>query len=643
MGSCPIGVFGRDFRLSTDSLPTVAHMPTRAPFALAAVTGLLAVALAACDPSATGSRPPGAAPASGELAGDGSVQACGLDSPPPPETVPKPPGTALFLPEAPAYPYGDPAELTAQAQCLSDAFEAYVEAWLAGRAPAEIPAELLPPGHNQADFPSFRLVAADEIDPARQWAIRPADEIDEAALYGAFPDPHATYLVVPALYAPFGTTVVVEGEFPHARFFDIQLTPSFDPRSYRYDGGIGVGEVPIVDADIDPVPGHVNPFRVGADRTATDRSYRVEYELAVGDPVELNPAFRPPDFRDAGNRRIGGAILFQGPWGVPGGPGHGRGVWDAGQLWLRYYAPDRERGPLAGVGLPRVTFELPDGRQYFVEADIGPFVERVNRPVALDDYSAATPTSSQQDTEEFGWFKQTGIFRAIVQGLSAGTGWADEEYVRQLDAGVAGRGAGLGPPNDYEQSATSATYLDYLVRGASLVDGGVVVLRGRLPTYPATRGGEPVMAGGQARYWSLTGYRVPRGLEWFEVLNPDVPQGVAVHSVMDDELVLDAARDYTLVLSRPRDRPANATAANGVTWVDWGRAGQVSWTLRWLSVGPEWQGPMTPSPARLGWQADPVATAFDPDVISRNDHRGALGPYLPTVEYLTTAEFEARG
>jgi hypothetical protein len=97
--------------------------------------------------------------------------------------------------------------------------------------------------------------------------VRRAGTIDFRAVLLQFPDPHCTYLLLP-LFAPFGSRVIVEGQFPHARFFDLQITPSFIPEAY-HDGYYGVGEVPIVDADIQPLPGSTNPFRPGADRPVT--------------------------------------------------------------------------------------------------------------------------------------------------------------------------------------------------------------------------------------------------------------------------------------------------------------------------------------------------------------------------------------
>ncbi len=601
---------------------------------------VLCVGLGGCQTS-----PPPSAPAV-----DASVvQPCKLPALPTPATVTKPAGTSALVPALPDYPYAERAALIAQAQCLSDALDRYITAWLDGRASAELPLELLPPGMLLKDFPRWRLQRPPDLQPERQWAIRPARPIDPQQAAGFFPDPNVTYIVLPAMLLPFGHRVVVEGEFPHARFFDLQVTPSFDPASYHYDGATGVGEVPIVDADIEPLPGHVNPYRVDARRDAAARGYRVTFDMAIGDPVALNAAFRPPYFRDSANksnRRVGGGILFQGPWGAKGSGGHGRGHWETGQLWVRLYRPDVSRDAYGGVPLPRVRYETRDGRPYSLAPDIEPFSKRVN---VLTPVAAAPPMAPDADPRrrygaEHGWYKQTGIFRAVISGVALHTGLAGPEYVRLLDKGVAGRGLDMTPPNNYEQSATSATYVDYLSRGMSLGKDGVAVLSGKLPTFPATRNGEPVMRGGKMRYWSITGYEVPDGWSMPRtVLGSQRPIGLAAHAVMDEDIVLDGERRYLIVLSRAQDRPANATAANGVTWIDWGPSAEISWTLRWLTVGPEWTAANAPTPSKLGSRADWAAADFDPSVVSENHHRGALGEYLPRVHYLSRAEFEKLG
>ncbi|MEM6519009.1 MAG: hypothetical protein AAF722_06705 [Cyanobacteria bacterium P01_C01_bin.70] len=522
-----------------------------------------------------------------------------------------------------------------EARSFSNDLESYVEAWLAGETPDQLPEKLIPPGVDTKEFKDFRLVRPEDISADEQWAIRPAEAINLNATRGFFPDPQATYIVLPTLFAPFGSQVIIEGEFPHARFFDIQMTPSFHPEAYRYRG-FGVGEVPIVDADIEPLPGNINPFRVGADRTALNRRYQVTFDLKIGNPVDLNSAFRPPYYRAAGNRRVGGAIGYQGPWGENETWGHGLGVWDVGQIWIRYYAPDKAQGSLGGVPLPKVYYQLPDGRKYYIQADFRDWAERSNRRVAANWTWPEDPTGFSGAAQ--GWLKKFGILRAITTGMALEVPWLnlDQRYVRDLDRGVAGRGEEMPPPGNFSVAATECNYIHYLLRGMSLGWGKVAILTGKLPTTPRTRDGEPTMANAEARYWSIT------------ATDPALPKsdgfvGAALHSVMDDEVVTDPEQNYVIVFSRPEDRPANAISENGVTWVNWGPTAKVSWTLRWLTVHPEWDSAMAPNDQKLGWEGDWASRAYNPSLISNNSHDGLLGEYLPQVHYMGTAEFERLG
>ncbi|MDZ8184139.1 MAG: hypothetical protein RMX96_04655 [Nostoc sp. ChiSLP02] len=541
-----------------------------------------------------------------------------------------------LAPSPPKFPhFRDRKVVIAKAQEISDNLEAHVKAWFADKAPAQIPSKLIPKGVDTKQFRNFRVVKPENITPKQQWAIRPAEKINLKATRGFFPDPNATYLVIPNLLAPFGSKVIIEGEFPYARFFDIQITPSFHPEAYRY-GGFGVGEVPIVDVDINPLPGNVNPFRVGADRNAAKRKYRVTFDLAIGNPVDLNRAFRPPYYRAPGNNRVGGAIMYQGPWGETKPWGHGLGVWDMGQIWIRYYAIDKNKDSLGGVPLPKIYYQLPDGRKYYIQSDFERWTKRVNRRIAAKSTLPAEPT--QYKDAKTGWFKKFGIFRAIVTGMAQEVPWLklDQKYVRDLDLGVTGRGEDMPPPGNYSVGATECNYINYLVRGMSLGWGKVAVLTGKLPTTPRTRKGEDTIKKAQARYWSITATDTA-------LPEPDGFVGAALHSVMDDEIITDNQRRYAIVLSRPEDRPKNATASNGVTWVNWGPTANVTWTLRWISVYPDWDFALTPDDRRMGWASDWASKRYDRSLIGNNSHDGALGEYLPRVHYMSKADFEKLG
>lgn len=542
-------------------------------------------------------------------------------------------GCLPFIP-VPAYPYQKPNQVTAEARRISADLETYVKDWLDGKVSAQIPDKLLPQGMDRS-VKHFYLQKPEDIIPEKQWIIREAEEINFNALHGFFPDPHATYIKLGVLYAPFGSRLVIEGEFPHSRFFDIQASSSFNPTVYYYNKAFGAGEVSIVDADIKPLPGHVNPFRVGANRDAINRSYRVTFDLAVGNTAQLNPAFKPPFYRVPGNNRVAGAIQYQGPWGESTRYGHGRGLWDTGDLWIRYYAIDKGKGALGGVPLPKAYYVLPDGRKYYINADISESIAQANLTIPARWTLLVDPPSFWGPSQ--GWDKQFGIFLSISHGLAGVLGVKDKQYIRNLDLGVTGRGEDQPAPGNYEPSTSTCTYINYLTRGMSLGWGKIAVLTGKLPTFPDTRKGVREMQAAQMRYWSITGYDA----------NIDPKQklpGAAVTSVMDDEIVLDSNRHYVIVYSRSEDRPANANAQSGVTWVNWGPTATHAWSLRWLSVAPEWNMAIAPNEANLPWTKTTWSGKnYDKSLVGENDRDGFLGEYLPKVHYMTKAKFEALG
>ena len=574
---------------------------------------------------------------------------CNFPSPvPAPVLLAKPEGSPFWFPKAPVYPYYanlDQSNITIAAKCLSTSLELYIKAWLDGKASAEIPANLLPVGTDLTAFKNFKLVHPDQIDYTHQWLVRPATKLDPNGVRIDFPDPNATYLVSP-LYAPFGTVVKISGDFPHARFFDIQSTPSFWPQNYRYNGSIGVPEVPLVDADILPEPGSHNPFLPGADRNSNRRHYAVELVMAAGDPTVLNSAFKPPFYRGHGNKRFASGIQYQGAWGAPKSGGHGRGVWDIGSIWIRYYAPDNAQGVLGGVGLPKIVYELPDGREYYIEVDHSVSDAQANRIVKLKPTAAMEPDPK---SAQLGWNKEFGIFRAILVGFAKSTGQTSptgKGYVRDVDRGVSSRGLELAGAAHFEPSATSATYINYLDKGMSCGKGSVVILTGTLPRIAKTRSGESPMQRGQARYWSLVGYAVPTIGELLGVFfNPSQAKiGVPVHAIYDEDFQLDKENNYILVFSRPADRPVNATKENGITWCDWGNRGLISWTVRWLSVSPDWAFDKTPNESLLPpSQADWASSTFDATVLDKNNNQGFLGKYQPIVHYMKRIDFEHLG
>lgn len=543
------------------------------------------------------------------------------------------------LPPPPKYPFRPADQLRSEAAAISDRLDHYIELWMAGEVPAELPDSVIPEGIDRERFPYLKLVRAEDVSPGEQWGVRKAGQIKPDSLYGYFPDPNATYLVVFNAFVPFGHQIVIEGDFPYARFFSAQFTPPFHGTAYRYGNYGGIGEVGYLDTDIEPLPGSINPFRPGTNRLSTNRSYRIRFESALGFPHMLNEGYEPPDYRIKDSICFGSGIQCHGPWGLDDKFGHGRGIWDMGEIWLRYYGIDHGRGALGGVELPRIHYETPEGDRYFIVCDLDTIAKSTNGTMAMRDSEGKRKPDYRLHGPYIGWNKQYDIFQIISQGLGMALDKTEpnhKKYIRDLQLGVTGRGGDQEAPNFYEPHATGCLYSKYLLTGMSVAKDHVFVLTGTLPGFPDTRYGASTLDSAQCRYWSITGY------------DSDFPfakiPGLAVSSVMDDEVITDENGRYIIVYSRPEDRPSNATAENGVTWVNWSTTGIQSLTLRWFDIGPEWTMPLAPNEENLPWRkASFTGSAYDPKLIGTNSHEGLMGTYLPKRHYLSVSTFEAIG
>ncbi|WP_046243296.1 hypothetical protein [Hymenobacter terrenus] len=548
----------------------------------------------------------------------------------------------FVLPKAPAYPdFTDKQAIVAEAQAISDGLEKHISAWLSGKASAEIPAELLPKGMSLLDAP-FELVRAENVRPEEQWLIRKATyQLNFNALSGLYPDPHCTYIVPAAVILPFGHKLIVEGEFPHARFFDLQMSPPLDPNFYYVDKKFGVSEVPLVDADIEPLPGHTNPFLVGANRNASKRSYRVTFEMKLGNGVALEPAYREPLYRKKGNLRYASAIQYQGPLGYQDILlSHKRGKWDDGTLWLRYYAPDKAKGSLGGVALPRLYYQTPAGDKYYVVSKNRAAEDAQFNKTFPAKAGAFVPPKAFSTTSDFGWMRDLDIYHGLIGSiyqLVGKTTAAEKAEGRALVKGITSTGEDVPAPGNAMSSNSRVPYISYLSRGLNMDKDHVLVITGKLPKYPKTIQGEPVMAGGQVRYLSFTFYPA---LDIFKADDAGIPHA----SIMDEEMRLNQQGYYTLVYSDEATRPANWNAA-GISWQNSGPTGSGGLVVRWLSVHSEWRdAALVPDASNISYgEASWLSTRWNQNLVGRNNQSGLLKQYQPLVHYLKRSTFEKMG
>ncbi|MBU7044059.1 MAG: hypothetical protein HXS47_10750 [Theionarchaea archaeon] len=520
-----------------------------------------------------------------------------------------------------------------EAEELSQVLETYIYDWLEGKVDGKIPDGLLPPYIDSIKTHSWSLVHPEEITPEEQWyAMEMYDPREE--LHQHSPDPHATYLKL-LFIAPFGSKLLIEGDFPHCRFMDYQILQPFDPR-HPVTGNMGVCEVPIVDVDIEPDEGHVNPFRLCADRDAENRHYTLTFELQIGNAVDLNPQVMNPGFRAPVNTRVGSPFGFTGPWGG--------NVLVPSVLWLRIYAPDRGKEPFGGVAWPKATLQLPTGERFWITCDKSKAVQDQTAPVPdrptwpMDPYPIEGPY--------LGWFKMFGIDLVMMETAAyrETEPWGPRDVVtakrevRTLYSLLWNRGADASPPGNFECGATCCNYISYLLRPMALGNDKVIIITGKLPAYPRTRNGEPTMEGGEVRYFSITHQQGSGGLG--KSVYTSVPHG----SLMDDEITVNENGEYIIVYSRVEERPYNAVRENGVTWQEWGSSSHQVCVIRWMSVTPHWHLPtFAPDEVNIPWETGAWSQQkYDPCLVGRNVP-GIMGPYHPVIHYMRREEFEALG
>jgi hypothetical protein len=523
-----------------------------------------------------------------------------------------------------------------KAQVLSEELENYIRRWLRGEVSARLPDDLLPESIDNSKTKDWTLMRPEEVTPEEQWIVIPSHQNDPEykKLYMLGTDPHVTYGKL-IFVAPIDSKLLIEGDFPHARYMNYEILPPFDPK-HPASGTMGeTPEVPIVDVDIEPDPGHINPFRVGADRPALKRHYRLSFDLQVGNAVALNSqAMKAPEYRAATNTRVGGPFGFAGPWGS--------NVLTPSLLWLRIYAPDKTSDVFGGVSLPKAVLQLKTGEKFWLQPDFSLALERANTQV---------PAGYQAPQEPYpfigpqhGWFKIFGL--ALVRAENAGYRQSEpygkqsvekvKERIRQAFLLLFNRGENAEPPGNYEGSATACKNNNFLTRMFQLGPGKVYVITGKMPNFPKTRNGEPVMTGGGVRYWSISQYGAGEDDKYETAVN--------YGSLMDDEVVLNDNNEYIIVYSTKEDRPKNAVAENGITWIDWGPRARQTITVRWMNVMPEWHLPQyAPDEYNLPWsKAAWSATQYDETLVGQNTP-GVMGSYHPVIHYMTKEEFEALG
>lgn len=150
----------------------------------------------------------------------------------------------------------------------------------------------------------------------------------------------------------------------------------------------------------------------------------------------------------------------------------------------------------------------------------------------------------------------------------------------------------------------------YLMTPYSRRWGEVLVVRAKAFTTPHTPR-EPVYTPGK----DIRGFTVATYNFWAGVCNA---------AVVDHEVARDRDGWFTIVVSRAEDRPRNARAEDGVTWLDWGRYLDGQLTFRFLL------------------RRDPKLVALK-EAVDGGTASAAIAPYVPRATHCSRRAFESRG
>ena len=378
---------------------------------------------------------------------------------------------------------------------------------------------------------------------------------------------------------PPGGSVRINAQFPHARSFVYSTFHGLEAYDIRQDWQLA------------PDPGSLNPFVAGADRTVANRSYTLTITSdsvpGPGQPREQNTIY------------AGQPIV---------------------SLNYRAYLPDQGEDLTGGVGLPAPTYIPPFGPRVSGQAACDAVGSEGNSvpnvfPLLTPEYLALLalkPFSSTHPARPTPhWYALFNVQRA-KEPFWAGT------WKAPLIPLLPTRLAGPASMNAAFDTRIAYLYIDRTL-GPAANGHNVLVLRGRLPTTPATFGGDPVMRSDtQMRYWDIC-------------QNTSIPVGRVGDCLYDEQIPTDSDGNYTIIVSLPEDRPPNATARCGVAWLDWGTVGD---GLFRPTAGMLYLRNMFPSPS---------FTQAIQNVIVPGTETEVMGPYLPTANYESPAQFAASG
>jgi hypothetical protein len=336
----------------------------------------------------------------------------------------------------------------------------------------------------------------------------------------------------------------------------------------------------LTDRDIVPESGSINPFVEGESRNDPYRRYVVSVlpgdPLTEADPVDTNTLY------DATSAAGEEAVLL-----------------------YRNYVPDEGSDQTGDVGLPRVTLHLADGSivqgEEACEAlSVG--TEPLSIPLVPADIY-------QVHRDNFEPAANPPAFRATY-GIP---------FLLQCDF----RGDCTNSPERNTRFYANADN-QYLYSFLNREIAEVTVIRARLPRVPETLEGQDFFGSGDLRYWSLCQN---------EFYSQEVKD-----CLFDEQVTVNPDGFFTIVTSRPDDRPDNASDECGVGYLPWPDNGDGFSFIEGRTDDR--------NSAMLILRNMLPEDHFDEAVQNTSvagDEAQVMGEYLPRATYMSRAEFEGLG
>ena len=392
--------------------------------------------------------------------------------------------------------------------------------------------------------------------------------------YFNFPEESATYWMA-RFHLPSGARLRLHGRYPHARYISLNAYSDGAPTD-------ALSDIAIV-----PNPGSTNPFVTGNLRNRPARAWKVRV---------IDQA--PPAL---GEQRAPNTIYAQSSSG------------GAIELFYRVYEPDRHLDLTGATGLPRIRLRLADGSSVGQRAACGQIndpdrsIPVQTTPKAEWEAGRNAPGCNGQTNPAYDPVRWERFFTYDFAALGVITDCTQAgRTVRQSQTPAAQGG-------NYSNKDSA-----YIYAHLSRKFGPVLVVRGKLPWTPHTYGGQRRMQEQQMRFWSLCA-------------NESRVTDYSQDCLSDRQVPLTRGRHYTIVVSKPADRPHNARRHCGVGWLEW--------PLRGDGAGDPDYGLLI----MRNMLVNPKFAHAIQNVTQAGTEPQVMGPYFPRSAYRTTEQFEQRG